>query len=217
MNFRFASAYPHRVKARMLLLSMLVLAGRPVAAQEGLYAPSVPEDAALVRVVNATGETVTLDVGPVRFRDVASRTATAYRPFQGDVVVIAHAGDREVLTPRARSFLSIVLKVDGVLAITDERHTDPARAQLVLYNLTGAPLDFVAVEPGATLAAGVEPGAGAARVVNAIPLRLGAVSAGTLVHDESLGLQRGESYTMVVADEGGDVFGFVVQATVESE
>ena len=201
----------------MLLLSILVLVSSAVAAQEGLYAPSVPEDAALVRVVNVTGEPVTLDVGALRFRDVAPRTATAYRPFQGDVVVIAHAGDREVVTPRARSFVSIVLGTDGVLAITDERHTDPARAQLVLYNLTGGPLEFVAVEPEATLVPRVEPGAAARRVVNAIPLRFGAVSAGALVHDETLGLQRGESYTMVIARAGDDFFGFVAQAAVESE
>ncbi|MFW6293982.1 MAG: alginate O-acetyltransferase AlgF [Spirochaetota bacterium] len=198
------------------LVLMLVLAVVSVPA-EGLYAPSVPEDAALVRVVNATPEELSVDIGPLRFRALAAYGASAYRPLRGDVFVLAHAGDRAVLTPQPKAFFSVILLPDGILVVPDERHTDPARSQLVVYNLTEEALDFVAVEPEATLAAGVAPGETALRVVNAIAVRVGAAAGDDLVYDELLDLVRGESYTLVVLGREAGPAGFVVQASVDSE
>ena len=186
------------------------------AAQEGLYAPSVPEDAALVRIINATSEPLTFDVGPLRYRDVPAYSASAYRPVQPGVFVLFHVGKREVLTPEARSFLTIALLPDDLTVIRDERHVDPARAQLVIYNFSEQPVSFEAVEPGAVLVPEVPSGESRARVVNAIAVRIAAVAEAPL-YAESIELERGESYSMVVLGEGVEPAGFVHQADVSSE
>ena len=204
------------MSAQRLLIVLLLATAAMVPAQDGLYAPSVPEDAALVRVVNATAQPITVDIGRERFREVPAYAATAYRAIEGDVFVLTHEGDREVLTPRARAFFSVVYRPGGITVISDDRHTDPARAQLVLYNLTSSPADFVAVEPSATLASSIVPGESANRVVNAIPMRLGASVGGEMLYEAALEPRRGESYTLVVLATK-EQSGFVIRASVGSE
>ncbi|MFP4114153.1 MAG: alginate O-acetyltransferase AlgF [Spirochaetales bacterium] len=199
----------------VILIALLTVAAA-VSGQDGLYAPSVPEDAALVRVVNATSQAVTVDIGPLRFREVPAYSASAYRPLQPDVFLIVHAGLREVVTPTAKAFLSVVLLPDAIHTIADERHTDPARAQLVVYNFADEPVAFRALEPDALLADGVAPASSAVRVVNAMPIELGAVADGT-IFSASLRVERGKSYALVVLGTDSDPAGFVVQAGVSSE
>jgi RPA family protein len=159
---------------------------------------------------------ITADIGPLRYRDVQPYTASAYRPLQQGVFVVGHAGAREVVTPEARSFLSVVLLPDRVAVMSDERHTDPARAQIVIYNFHSEPVSFEALRPEAVLVPEVDPGGRGQRVVNAITVTLGAVAAEILFSQE-LELRRGESYTLVVLDSSSEPSGFVVQAAVASE
>ena len=195
---------------------LLVVVAVSMPAQEGLYAPSLPEEAALVRVVNATGDQLSLDIGSLRFTDVSPGAATAYRPLHGDVFVIAHDGLRVVLTPEPRTFLTIVVEQGDIRIVTDERHVDPARAQLVIYNLTSAPVAFRAVVPETVLIEAVDPGESASRAVNAVPVTIGAFADDEPLYVTAVNLVRGESYTLVVLEEG-DPSGFLVQASVSTE
>ncbi|MFW5685485.1 MAG: alginate O-acetyltransferase AlgF [Spirochaetota bacterium] len=199
-----------------LALTALVLTGVAFA-QDGLYAPSVPEDAALVRVVNATGATITFDAGPLRFIGVPPFSATAYRPLAGDVVVLFHAGSREVLTPDPRAFITIVAGTDSLFVVEDERHTDPARAQVVFYNLSRGPVDFVALQPSALLAQGVSAGGSARRVVNSVALVAGAGLGGEVLFEESVVLDRGASYSFFYLGGDTEPRGFVAEAAVVAE
>lgn len=201
---------------KVLTSILLIFVAISMAAQEGLYAPSLPEDAALVRVVNATGHKLSLDIGPLRFGDVTPGAATAYRPLHGDVFVIAHNGVRAVLTPEPRTFLTVVLEQDDVRIVTDERHADPARAQLVIYNLTSVPVAFKAVVPAAVLVEAVDPGHSASRAVNAVSVTIGAFVDDEPLYVTAVDLERGESYTLVVLEEG-EPPGFLVQASVSTE
>ena len=196
-------------------LLLLVSAGA-LFSQDGLYAPSVPEDAALVRVVNATNEPLSVDLGPLRY-DVGPRSASAYRPLQPGIFVVALGGERTVVEPPARAFLSVVASPVGITVFTDERHTDPARSQLVVYNVGSQPLEFRAVSPEAGLVPDVMPGASGARVVNAIRVEVGAFVGDDPVATARLDLERGESYALVVPASGSGVPGFVVRASVSSE
>ncbi len=204
---------------KVLVLLILLSIVPPALAQEGLYAPAVPEDAAMVRVVNATPQAVTLDVGPLRYADVAPLSATAYRPLLADVLVVSHDGAREVITARERAFLSVVLVPGGLQVIEDERHTDPARAQLVLYNLTASAVSFRALEPEATIIPEVAARDSAARAVNAMSVTIGAFLDDEPLAVKQVDLERGESYTLVVtgAPTADEPAGFLVQASVLSE
>jgi len=203
------------VKRLELVLPLLFCAGL-LFAQEGLYAPAVPEDAALVRVVNATGDPLGIDLGAVRY-EVAARSASAYRPLQPGVFVIAHAGERTVVEPTAKAFLSVVVSSSGVDVFPDERHSDPARAQLVIYNVGTARVDFRAVSPQAVLVPDVAPGESGVRVVNAVRVTVGALAGEQTLATAELELERGESYALVVTAPGSGVGGFTVRAAVASE
>lgn len=207
------------VRVKVFILLMLMLGGGPGFAQDGLYAPAVPEDAALVRVVNATAEAVSLDLGPLRYADVEPFSATAYRPLLADVLVVSHDGAREVMTAKERSFLSLVLHPGGIQIIEDERHTDPARAQLVVYNLSSSDISLRSVDPEATIIPRVGPDESGVRVVNAVPVTLGAYADEERLVETPVDLERGESYTLVVlgADAAAGTAGFLVQASVASE
>lgn len=203
------------VKRLLLALSLFVCA-TTLFSQDGLYAPALPEDAALVRVVNATGDPLSLDLGPTRY-EVPVRSASAYRPLQPGIFVVAASGERTVVEPAAKAFVSVVVSTSGVSVFTDERHSDPARSQLVIYNLGTRPVDFRAVSPEAVLVAEVAPGTSAARVVNAIRVTVGAFAADEALVTAELDLERGESYALVVPGSRADIPGFTVRAALASE
>lgn len=201
---------------RFLIVLLSLASAGALFSQDGLYAPAVPEDAALVRVVNATDDPLSLDLGPNRY-EVAGRSASAYRPLQPGIFVVAIGGERTVVEPSARAFLSLVVSETGVVVFTDERHGDPARAQLVIYNLASRPVGFRAVTPQAVLVPEVAPGASAVRVVNAIPVEVGAFAGDEALVTAELDLERGESYALVVPPAEADASGFTVRASVASE
>lgn len=201
-----------KVLTTILLLVICV----PLRAQEGLYAPAPPEDAALVRVINATVNETSLDVGPLGFRDIAPEDATAYRPLVGDVVVVTFDGAREVITPQPGDFLTVLLVPGRVLVFVDERHTDPARSQLVMYNVAAEKVSLRATEPQAMIMPAVAPGNAGVRTVNAVPVRLSASTDDGPPFAVTLDLTRGESYALVYVGEA-ERPGFAVQATVSAE
>lgn len=201
---------------KSLAVVILVLAVTGIAvAQDGLYTNSAPEDAALVRIINATDTPATVDVGPLRFRDVPALSASPYRPVLPGIFVLQRGGVREVFSPEAKSFQSVIIVADGLFIIPDTRHTDPARAQLVMYNVTSRMLDFRAVDPQAELVPNVAPNTAALRAVNAISVRVGAFDGDTEVFAANLDLARGTSVAIVVRN--GTPSGFVAEATVASE
>lgn len=201
-----------KVLTTILLLAICV----PLRAQEGLYAPAPPQDAALVRVINATFHDTSLDIGPLGFRDISPAGATAYRPLVGDVVVVTRDGAREVITPQPGDFLTVLLAPGRVLVFVDERHTDPARSQLVVYNVASQSVSLRALEPQATVIPAVAPGEAGVRTVNAVPVRLSAGTDDGPQFVVALDLARGESYALVYVGEA-EPPGFVVQATVSAE
>ncbi|MFW5789112.1 MAG: alginate O-acetyltransferase AlgF [Spirochaetota bacterium] len=201
---------------RLRLVILLLLCAGLLFAQEGLYAPAVPEDAALVRVVNATDDPLEIDLGSVRY-EVGARSSSAYRPLQPGVFVIAHAGERTVVEPTAKAFLSVVVSSSGVDVFPDERHSDPARAQLVIYNVGTARVDFRSESPEAVLVPDVAPGESGVRVVNAVRVTVAAFAGEETLAGAELDLERGESYALVVTSPESGVRGFTVRAAVASE
>ena len=190
--------------------------------QEGLYGSSAPEDASMVRVISAaTGdESITIDVGPVRFPDIEPRTGTPYRPVQPEIYLLFSRTSREIFSPERAQFYTIITTGDRVLVFHEDRHTDPARAQIVFYNLTGASGGLDAVVPEATLVEPVAPDGSAVRVINAIPVTLAATGAdGRTVSDGiDITLERGASYGVVaITTADGTVELFIVEASVSAE
>lgn len=181
----------------------MILAIATATAQDGLYAPRVPGDAALVRVVNldSAGSSPRIDAGAVRFDALAPGTAGPYRPVAPGVYLVGGRGRSTELHPAAGGFHTIVTLAGGEIRVfRDEAHRDPARTQVVLYNLSAAETSLVSVDPAGTLIEGVQAGESAAVVVNAIPVELSALRDGVEVLRRSVVLERGASYAVFVGE-----------------
>ncbi len=210
-------------KALLIIVTLLVTSVLP--AQDGLYAPVLPNDTALVRVINASGDAVAaIDIGTTRIGPMSPGSGSAYHPVRPGIYVIFANGFREPLTAAAKTFHTILIAADGINIVRDTHHDDPLRSQLILYNMTSGPLRLHAVVPSAPLLEEVKPGDAGSITINAIPVTIAAlrsdlVGAGAGSEDQyetSFTLERGNSYALVVTENGPALTGFVVIAGVET-
>lgn len=185
-------------------------------ARDGLYAPSRPDDEALVRVVNVSDSAMsrTVDAGPVRFHPKDPGVTGPYRPVSPGVYLLGDPAGT-VLTPERQSFVTIIVGHDAespgaVSVFRDEAHDDPARAQLVLYNLTTQPVELVVAPSETVVFDDVAPESSRAIAVNAVSVDLivrhRASRESRSRHDQavSLSLSRGASVSLfAVEDESG--------------
>ncbi|MFW5695071.1 MAG: alginate O-acetyltransferase AlgF [Alkalispirochaeta sp.] len=202
-------------RAIAFALAGIALGGVPVFGQDGLYAPRVPDDAALVRVANLHGsdDSPRLDVGRERFAPRAAGDVGPYRAVPPGVYILGGAGGVD-FTPEPGRFYTIIVDHNGELTVLqDEAHTDPARAQLVLYNFSDSPADLVAVPGDTVIFEEVSSGRSETIAVNAVSVELSVRSDGEEHARRKLDLERGESYALFVGPE--DVV--VAAAAVSSE
>lgn len=197
------------------MLVVWALSAAPVAAQDGLYAPSVPDDAALVRVVNLQEgeESPRFDVGRERFAPLPAGEVGAYRPVPPGIYILGGAGGVEFSPEPGRFYSLVVSEGSAPTVVQDEAHTDPARAQLVLYNVADAPADLFAAPGDTMIFEKVPSGDSEAMAVNAIEVALSVRVGGEERLRRELQLERGESYGIFV----GPRQVVIAPATVSSE
>ncbi|MCK4514764.1 MAG: hypothetical protein KAU31_05860, partial [Spirochaetaceae bacterium] len=131
-------------------------------------------------------------------------------------------GFREPLTAATKTFHTILITADGISIVRDTHHDDPLRSQLILYNITSGPLQLDAVVPSAPLLDEVSPGDAGSITINAIPVTIAALRSDLVgadagsedQYETSLTLERGDSYALVVTENGPALTGFVVTAGV---
>jgi hypothetical protein len=209
------------VRTHTLIIIALCLVSASASAQDGLYGSTAPEDAALVRVINASAGSPDwkVDIGPVSFDSISALTGTAYRPVQPGIYLIPSGAGREVLSPARERFYTVIGAGGQVAIFEEERHTDPARSQLILYNMTSRSLDVFADEQNVTLMERVGPRESQTIVINALALVLAAADSdnGQPLDDVTIELVRGASYGLVAIDATTEVRLFVVEAAVASE
>ncbi len=184
------------------LLGAGLLAGI-LAGADTLYGTQAPKDAAFVRVFRAVEGGGALEVGARSF-DPPAGGVTAYRPVLPDIYLL-RAGDQELeLIPKVRRYYTLTLTAEGLRVFEDVEHTDPARAQLVLYNLLPREKVELKTADGSTpVIAAVGPGEAGRIDVNPVSVRLGVFRAGgppLMLGDP--GLRRGSSYSVFVFPGG---------------
>ncbi|HET6486349.1 MAG TPA: alginate O-acetyltransferase AlgF [Spirochaetia bacterium] len=189
------------------------------AAPGSVYGPSAPGDSAFVRVVNALKSVPSLraDLGATRFQDVSYGAASAYLPVAPDVYLVRVAGLELEVIAKTRTYYTVAFTSGGILLFEDATHTDPARAQLFLYNLTSIdPIDLKTSDGKTTVIKGVRPGTSGVKVVNAVSATLAVYSGGTRVGAPAvLALKRGSSFGVFVLGESARPTVFSVQAEVK--
>lgn len=210
---------------RRILLSVVILAipGVYAGARDGLYAPSRPEDAALVRVVNLSPdlESPEIDIGPIHFESRSPLSAGPYRPVPLGVYVLAD-GRQTVFTPEPESFVTVITGYDPssprtMRLFSDQPHDDPARAQLVFYNLAGRPLSIVAAGSETVVFKPLEPLRSDAVAVNAIAVELEVRDGSIPVGRTAVTLTRGSSISFFAFVDNGTIRVFSAEAVVRTD
>ena len=213
----------HTTRRACLLFLALSLSAVFAAAQSAtsVYGPAAPENAGFVRVFNGdpSREAVELPIGPRRYGPIASGEVTAYRPIRGGVFLLRSGGGEAELIVRPDTYTTVLLGSEEITVVSDERHDDPARAQLVLYNGAGAGgVDLVVLPDGAPVFQDVPPGASRARAVNAVTVQLGLrAEDGAAVDLGPLDLTRGDSFGVFVVSEERGIAARIHEARVVVE
>jgi alginate O-acetyltransferase complex protein AlgF len=180
------------------LLRADILAGT-LAGADTLYGVQAPTDAAFVRVFRAVEAGGALEVGARRF-DPPRGGVTPYRSVLPDIYLLRSGSQELELIPQVRHYYTVALTAAGSIVFEDVEHTDPARAQLVLYNLLpGQKVELKTADGRTPVIAAVGPGEAGRINVNAVPVRLGVFgAAGPLAMLGDPALRRGASYSVFV-------------------
>jgi len=205
----------------LLIFFPLCLAGRsPLAAdtKSSVYGPPAPQGSAFVRVLNlATGQSgLRLGVGAANFGPLRFAQASPYRPVAADIYVLRAAGRQATVTVRPGAYYTAAITDEGIRFLEDPPHTDPARAQIFLYNFSSIPELALKTADGRTTVVGpVRSGDSGVVAVNPIRIRFavyrGEARIGLI---EDLGLARGESYSVFAGGRGSDILLFSARAEV---
>lgn len=206
---------------RFVPVLLFVMLGSPAFGQEGLYGAGAPDDAAFVRLVHALEheDEVSTSIGEAYFGPLSFGSVSSYRPVAPDLYMLFIADLSAELVAEDGVYYTIVVHPDGLLVLEDPEHTDPARAQIFLYNLSSLPEVRLVSDEGPTDVTGqVAPGESEEVVVAAVPVELSLYAGDEAI--ESVGdpgLERGESYSVFVVSNNDETATFLAQAEVIAE
>jgi hypothetical protein len=189
------------VRSFVLALAALGLFGGAAAQDGDLYGPAI--EAAFVRVVNA-GDTAEVTVGERALGALATGQVTPYYAFPAGSYPLVVGGAQQEVGLELFLYYTVVVHEGGVAVLQDAPLTDPARALLSLYNLSGlAAADLVTADGSTEVITGVPPLAGEGVEVNAAEVDLAVRGDGEVIETlQNLDLTRGEAYSAFVLGTG---------------
>ncbi|MCX7039326.1 MAG: alginate O-acetyltransferase AlgF [Spirochaetes bacterium] len=203
-------------------LALAILVAAPICAgTRSVYGPEVPGDAAFVRIVNGVPGSTPLasELGATLFDPLAYAEVSPYRAVTPDIYLFSAAGEEQEIIPLSGRYYTVAVLPGAVVVLEDPAHTDPARAQLFLYNFSSLPSADLATADGKTrVIATVLPRSSGLAVVNAVAASLAVTSGGArvkLIGD--LGLARGSSFSVFVLGGGSAAVVFTAKARVQVE
>jgi alginate O-acetyltransferase complex protein AlgF len=199
---------PYALTATLLLCSALV------SAQEGLYAPAPPADAAFVRVLHAAegaGE-VSANLGDTSFEALSYGSVSPYRVVLQGTAQLSAGGVSGALELSAGHFYTVVV-TDTATLLEDPTLQNRAQTLLVLYNMSGDTVTLKTADGSTDVIPDVAPGRLGSIEVNPISVAFGVFSGeAALTAFEETQLERGAVYSSFVLPD--DTAFFVQNSTV---
>jgi alginate O-acetyltransferase complex protein AlgF len=203
---------------RALIVLLCLLGAGSFSLADTLYGTQAPKDAAFVRVFRAVDGSGPLEVGARRF-DPPRGGVTPYRPVLPDIYLLRAGGEELELIPRVRRYYTLALTAEGLRVFEDVEHDDPARAQLVLYNLLPqARVELKTADGRSSVIAAVGPGQAGRVNVNPIAVQLGVFGTdGLRAALGDPGLRRGASYSVFVFPGGSGLKAVCLKAELAQD
>ena len=188
-----------------LLLIMSLLIG-VAAAQDGLYAPEPPANAAFVRIIHAAPGTTSFNssIGEATYAELEFQSVSPYAVVTEGSYDVSLAGVTSTLEVAAGNFYTVALVDTGagasVVALKDPSNTNLAKSLLILYNFSDvAAVDMKTADGAQTVVSGVAPMSVGSIVVNPVAVDLAAFGGSDVIESFSgIALERGAAYSMVV-------------------
>jgi alginate O-acetyltransferase complex protein AlgF len=225
MDWRPANEYDRGGGGLMRLvtaLALVIFVAMPVCAgTRSVYGPEVPGDAAFVRILNVVPGSSPLEpeLGATVFDPLAYSEVSPYRAVTPDIYLFSVADKEQEIIPMSGRYYTVAVLPSAIVVLEDPAHTDPARAQLFLYNFSSLPRVDLATADGKTrVIAAVPSGSSGLAVVNAVAASLAVTSGGARVKAiGDLGLARGSSFSVFVLGGGSATVVVTVKARVQAE
>lgn len=204
------------VRLLIVLFSLFLIACNEetqAGADEGLYAPKAPENAAFIRVLNVGSETVTAKAGDKDYGAVAPLSASSYYFFTKDNADITVGDKTAKQSLKAGAYYTAIIGND-LKVIEDTASTNPAKAILAFYNHSNNIVSVKAKENTASIFNEVAAGDMTAREINPVKvdLTLNITGNDTPMPTQEIIMERENHYGVVYNGEKV----FVVTAIVDT-
>jgi alginate O-acetyltransferase complex protein AlgF len=193
---------------RVLGFSLMLLAA-PVAmadADQQLYDPAPPADAAFVRVLNAnpSGE-ISATIGDARFGNVAYPGLSPYMVVKQGEQTLKAGSASETINVEAGKYYTLAVAPDGkVVTLKDAIIEQPSKAYVYFYNFSdAAKASLRATKQNMDIAGDVAPNRSMHREMNALTLAMAITADGKTVQTfPSVALKRRSGTSFVLAGTG---------------
>lgn len=204
-----------RTLPRVLLL--LLFASAVLPAGDGLYGPADTERAQ-VRVFNAGSARNFADIGPLRIGPLAPGELSPYFQLGSGVYIAASPRGTVTLVAGEGSYSTVVIRDGGLLLFTDERLSDPGRAQIAFYNLSERDnLSLRTADGSQQVIPAIAPGQSRSLTVNPVRAEFGVFGGSTRIASVGdPGLARGQSVSIISYGPDGRML-LVQRAVVQSD
>lgn len=190
---------------RALALAIVLVVAWEARAQDDLYGPSAPIDAAWVRAINAEDAGgLGIRIGEGDLTSVAFADATPYHVVASGSVAIDVGGAMHTIEVASATFVTVVAAGGDIVLIEDAVLLDVSRGLLALYNLTDAEALDLVVRDGPEVVTAVAPWSQAAVTITEAEVALEVRSGGDVIATlETRRFARGVAHAVVVV-EGPD-------------
>jgi len=205
-----------RIISLLLISIFLVACGEEsqAGADEGLYAPKAPENAAFVRVFNARDTAITAKAGTKEFGEIAPMSASPYYFYTKDSIDLTVDEQKQPQDLEAGAFYTVIAQ-DGLNVITDTANSNPAKATISFYNQSSAPVTIKAKENTVAIFKDVASMDQTAREINPVKvdLTLNAQGNDTPMPIETIIMERDNHYAILFNGDQTAVFQAQVDTT----
>lgn len=193
---------------RFLSFSLMLLAA-PLAradADQQLYDPAPPADAAFVRILNANpaGE-VNATMGDATFGNLAYPGLSPYMVVKQGEQTLKAGGTQETMNVEAGKYYTLAVAADGkVVTLRDAIIEQPSKAYVYFYNFSDATkASLRATKQNVDIVGDVEANSGKHREMNALTLPMAITADGKTVQEfPAVALKRRSGISFLLAGKG---------------
>lgn len=171
------------------------------AADEGVYGPAAPPDAAFIRVFNGTAQgELEARIGDKVITDIGSFNASEFVFLSAGKHTLTVGGASQAVTLKQGRYYTAVLEGREIRLLENERFTNRLKALVIVYNLVDGSTVALKTADGKAVVDNVGANSFGLREVNAVRANLALFEGDRKLADvKPMNLERGRAFSLFVA------------------